>query len=61
MNMKIHCDSDVLGKKILYLKNKRMENLSFAANKQQKIDTTLGSGVRLLENCYWYNKFQTSV
>lgn len=51
MNMKIHCDSDALGRKLLYLKIKK-ENLSFAANKQQKIDTTLGSEVRLLENCY---------
>lgn len=52
MNMKIYCNSDALGRKLLHLKTKERKLFSFAANKQQKIDTMLGSEVRLLENCY---------
>lgn len=51
MNTKIHCDSDALGRKLPHRKIKK-ENLSFAAHKQQKIDTMLGLEVRWLENCY---------
>lgn len=51
--MKIHCDSDALGRKPYLKINKlKKKDLSLATNKQQKIDTMRGSELRLLENCY---------
>lgn len=59
--MKIYCDSDVLGRKLPYLKTKERKILALLQINNRKLIQCLVQKSDCLKIVIWYNKFQTSI